>query len=121
MNGLHLSYKKFQVELGKRLREIRVAVFHNRSPEDISADMAARGLEVAPKTIRDWEKGVSSPTLEKLWAILEFYGISLGDFFRFTITSEEGRMLGDFVPLLKDERKRKLLKTLLELFDIKQS
>ena len=61
-------------KVGQRLQELRVA-------RGLSQEEAAGRASISPKTLQDYERGASNPTLASLVAVAEAYGISLGKLF----------------------------------------
>ena len=61
--------------LGQRLRELRES--RGESQEE-AADRAG----LSPKTLQDFERGVTNPTLSSILAVAQAYEVSLGELFR---------------------------------------
>lgn len=114
--GARVTFRELQIEIGKRLYELRMSVGHGLSPEDIAIEAKDRGLKFGARTIREWEKGMGKPSLDKLCIILEFYQVSLHEFFSFTAVSVEAQLVGDFLHVIKKNSHREALEHLIGTF-----
>lgn len=48
---------------------------------DLTQGEAAKKLGVAPTTIRNWEKGVTSPKAPQAYVLCKIYGVTYDDIF----------------------------------------
>ncbi len=111
------SFKEIQKELGKRLKELRLSAGHGLNEQETAQAAKERGLKIGARTIAAWETASGSPpSLDKLWQLLTYYGVSLGDFFRFTISSEEAVIIADVLHVIRNPERRDLLKRLIAEF-----
>ncbi len=109
-----LTFKQLQQEMGRRLEELRKSVGLGLNEADTAAAAAERGLKVGARTIAAWEKGKgSAPSIEKLWRLLSYYKVSLGDFFRFTIAGEDATLVADVLHVIRNPKHRVILKGLI--------
>lgn len=95
-----LTNKKLKAEISERLIKLRKTVGEDRSAERIAALARQQGLKVSARAIRNWEGQVGTLRIETLHALLTYYGTTLGQFFRFTLEDEDGRMIAALTDLL---------------------
>lgn len=108
------TYLQLKAEIARRLKELRRTATHDLSPEEISARAKDQGVSIGARTIRDYEKQVGDPSVEKLHALLSFYGVTLGEFFRFTAEDEDGKLIADLLDLVRVKPKmKKVMKQLI--------
>lgn len=108
------TYRQLQVEIGKRLKELRLNAAHGISQEEVARRAKERHLEIGATTIRNWEKGRGNLTLVSLHALLTFYGVTVGDFFRFAVEAEDSRLVADFADLIRDPKQKVQWKAVIE-------
>ncbi len=90
---------------------------HGLSEKEVAEAAKERGLKIGARTISAWETATGSPpSLEKLWSLLTYYGVSLGDFFRFTISSEEAAIIADVLHVIRNPERKDLLKRMIAEF-----
>ncbi len=114
-NTMSLTYKQIQEEVAARLRDLRKTVANDMSPEDVAVQAVERGIRIAPRTIRQWEEGSGTMRLDKLFELLSFYRVSLGDFFRFAVESEDGRLVADLFDVARKPQARKAFRELFRV------
>ena len=110
-----LSVKQLKAETAARLKDLRRTAYHNLSHETIARQARdERNIKIGARTIRDLELESHDPRLGSLHILLLIYNTNLGDFFHFTQTSEEGRIVGEFLELYRRPENQKLFRTLFD-------
>ena len=92
-------------------------VIYLRNLHNISANKLAKELKVDPSTINKIEKGTAKPSIDLLFNICRYFGITLSEFFADTQEQKslppEVRRVCDKVAKLPPE-KLKILKSVLD-------
>lgn len=108
------TYLQLKVEIARRLRELRRTATNDLSPEEIAARAKDQGVSIGARTIRDYEENKGEPSIDKLHSLLSYYGVTLGEFLRFTVEDEEGKLIADLLDLIRSKPKmKKVMKTLI--------
>lgn len=107
------DFRKLQIEIGKRLAELRNATMSGASPEIVAGIAKERQLNVGARTIREWEAGKGNMRLSTLVLLLTIYGVSVGDFFRFDQQTEDQRLISDILLVMRNPIKRKHLRAII--------
>lgn len=103
--------KKQSAQILKQLRQNAGGI----SPETIAQAAKDKKLKIGAQTIRSMEKpGRHNPRIVSLMRLLTYYGITLGDFYRFTLNEEDGRRIGRFVRASRGKKDRDALDTVME-------
>src|SRR6185503_11548898 len=111
-----LSVKQLKAETAKRLRDLRRTAAHDLSHAAVAKQARQeKNIKIAPRTIYDLERESHNPRLSSLHQLLLIYNTNLGDFFHFTKTSEEGRIVGEFLELYRRPGKEKQFRALFDI------
>lgn len=65
----------------KRLKKIRED--KKKSRLDVIIDLRKINLNISESTLKNWEKGLTSPKSNDLSIISEYYGVDINHFFKF--------------------------------------
>lgn len=111
------TYLQLKAEIARRLKELRRTATNNLSPEVISANAKENGLSISARTIRDYEdlhlpKNETDPSVKMLHALLSYYNVTIGEFFRFTVEDDDGKLVAEFQDLCKRPGNKKMFKEL---------
>lgn len=110
------DFKSLQIEIGKRLAELRTAAMNGASPETVASIAKERHLKIGARTIREWEAGRGNMQLSTLVLLLSIYDISLGEFFRFDQPNEDQRLISDILLVMKNPTTKKNLRSIINSF-----